>query len=80
MMNGGIQPTVELATNNGAYPYPVYYGNNDTEYNSDFINKYRNNISFIIYENSTLATNEIDTLVCSYICLFLTNLFNLGLL
>ena len=23
-MNGGIQPTVELATNNGAYPYPVY--------------------------------------------------------
>jgi len=31
-MNGGIQPTVELATNNGAYPYPVYpvmggYGN-----------------------------------------------------
>ena len=27
-MNGGIQPTVELATNNGAYPYPVMYGNN----------------------------------------------------
>ena len=23
-MNGGIQPTVELATNSGAYPYPVY--------------------------------------------------------
>ena len=23
-MNGGIQPTVELATNNGSYPYPVY--------------------------------------------------------
>ena len=23
-MNNGIQPTVELATNNGAYPYPVY--------------------------------------------------------
>ena len=23
-MNGSIQPTVELATNNGAYPYPVY--------------------------------------------------------
>lgn len=23
-MNGGIQPTVELATNNGAYPYPIY--------------------------------------------------------
>ena len=30
-MNNGIQPTVELATNNGngfAYPYPVMYGNN----------------------------------------------------
>lgn len=29
-MNGsnGIQPTVELATTNGAYPYPVMYGNN----------------------------------------------------
>ena len=29
-MNGGIQPTVELATNNGNgfYPYPVMYGNN----------------------------------------------------
>lgn len=36
-MNNGIQPTVELATNSGAYPYPVYpmmggfgggYGNN----------------------------------------------------
>jgi len=28
-MNNGIQPTVELATNNGSYPYPVYpmYGN-----------------------------------------------------
>lgn len=26
-MNGGIQPTVELATNNGAYPYPIMYGN-----------------------------------------------------
>ena len=28
-MNNGIQPTVELATNNGTYPYPVYpmYGN-----------------------------------------------------
>ena len=26
-MSGGIQPTVELATNNGAYPYPVMYGN-----------------------------------------------------
>jgi hypothetical protein len=30
MMNGssGIQPTVELATTNGAYPYPVMFGNN----------------------------------------------------
>lgn len=27
-MNGGIQPTVELATNQGCYPYPVMYGNN----------------------------------------------------
>ena len=30
-MNGstnGIQPTIELATTNGAYPYPVAYGNN----------------------------------------------------
>ena len=29
-MNGstGIQPTVELATTNGAYPYPVMFGNN----------------------------------------------------
>ena len=26
-MNSGIQPTVELATNNGAYPYPIMYGN-----------------------------------------------------
>ena len=26
-MNNGIQPTVELATNNGAYPYPIMYGN-----------------------------------------------------
>ena len=26
-MNNGIQPTVELATNNGSYPYPVMYGN-----------------------------------------------------
>jgi hypothetical protein len=25
--NNGIQPTVELATTNGAYPYPVMYGN-----------------------------------------------------
>ena len=33
-MNGGIQPTVELATNNGGYPYPIYYGNNGS--NSGF--------------------------------------------
>ena len=26
-MNGGIQPTVELATNNGAYPVMSGYGN-----------------------------------------------------
>jgi hypothetical protein len=25
--NSGITPTVELATTNGAYPYPVMYGN-----------------------------------------------------
>ena len=36
MMNGGIQPTVELATNNGTYPYPVYYGNNGGFGNSGF--------------------------------------------
>ena len=36
----------------------VYYGINDIEYNSDFINKYRKNISFIIYENSYLGINE----------------------
>ena len=31
-MNGGIQPTVELATNNGNgfYPYPMFYGNNNS--------------------------------------------------
>ena len=30
-MNGnqGIVPTIDLATNNGAYPYPVMYGNGD---------------------------------------------------
>ena len=27
-MNGSIQPTVELATTNGATAYPVFYGNN----------------------------------------------------
>ena len=26
-MNNGIQPTVELATNTGGFPYPVMYGN-----------------------------------------------------
>ena len=29
-MNGnstGIVPTIDLATNNGAYPYPIMYGN-----------------------------------------------------
>jgi len=43
-MNGGIQPTVELATNNGnngfAYPYPVYPmmgGNGGFGYGSDWI-------------------------------------------
>lgn len=46
MMNGGIQPTVELATNNGngfAYPYPVmpmmggFGGNGGMGYGSDWI-------------------------------------------
>ena len=36
----------------------VYYGQNDTEYNSSFINEYRSNISFIIYENSRFSGNE----------------------
>ena len=37
-MNGGIQPTVELATNNGAYPfYPVMYGNNGGFGNNGFL-------------------------------------------
>ena len=38
MMNGGIQPTVELATNNGNgfYPYPVMYGNNGAFGNGAF--------------------------------------------
>lgn len=37
-MNGGIQPTVELATNNGNgfYPYPVMYGNNGAFGNGAF--------------------------------------------
>ena len=36
-MNGnGIQPTVELATTNGAYPYPVMYGNTGFGGNSGF--------------------------------------------
>ena len=36
-MTNGIQPTVELATNNGAYPYPVMYGNNGGFGNSGFL-------------------------------------------
>ena len=40
----------------------VYYGNNDTKYNSDFINKYRNNISFIINENSNYGINDTFTI------------------
>ena len=28
MSGNGIQPTVELATTNGATAYPVFYGNN----------------------------------------------------
>jgi len=37
-MNNGIQPTVELATNNGNgfYPYPVMYGNNSGFGNGGF--------------------------------------------
>ena len=35
-MNNGIQPTVELATNNGTYPYPVVYGNNNGYGNGGF--------------------------------------------
>lgn len=38
-MNGntGITPTVELATTNGAYPYPVMYGNNCGFGNNGFL-------------------------------------------
>ena len=36
-MNGGIQPTVELATNNGSYPYPVMYGNGGFGGNNGFL-------------------------------------------
>ena len=36
-MNGGIQPTVELATNNGAYPYPIMYGNGGFGGNNGFL-------------------------------------------
>lgn len=38
-MNGGngITPTVELATTNGAYPYPVMYGNNGGFGNGGFL-------------------------------------------
>ena len=37
-MNNGIQPTVELATNNGTgfYPYPVMYGNNGGGFGNAF--------------------------------------------
>ena len=37
-MNNGIQPTVELATNNGTgfYPYPVMYGNNNGGFGNAF--------------------------------------------
>lgn len=37
-MNNGIQPTVELATNNGSgfYPYPVMYGNNNGGFGNGF--------------------------------------------
>ena len=37
-MNNGIQPTVELATNNGNgfYPYPVMYGNNGGGFGNGF--------------------------------------------
>ena len=36
-MNGSIQPTVELATTNGAYPYPVMYGNGGFGGNNGFL-------------------------------------------
>ena len=36
----------------------VYYGK-DVQYNSNFINKYRNNIDFIIYDNSKVSTTDI---------------------
>ena len=35
--NSGITPTVELATTNGAYPYPVMYGNNGGFGNNGFL-------------------------------------------
>ena len=35
-MNGSIQPTVELATTNGATAYPVFYGNNGAFGNGGF--------------------------------------------
>jgi hypothetical protein len=35
--NSGITPTVELATTNGAYPYPVMYGNNGGFGNGGFL-------------------------------------------
>lgn len=36
-MNGSIQPTVELATTNGAAAYPVFYGNNGGYGNGGFL-------------------------------------------
>ena len=36
----------------------VYYGKNDTEYNSGFANDYRNNIVYITYESSIFSANE----------------------
>ena len=36
-MNGSIQPTVELATTNGATAYPVFYGNNGGFGNGGFL-------------------------------------------
>ena len=35
--NSGIVPTVDLATNNNAYPYPVMYGNNGFGGNGGFL-------------------------------------------
>lgn len=35
--NSGIVPTIDLATNNGAYPYPIMYGNGGFGGNSGFL-------------------------------------------